>query len=101
MQFKKIVAAGSMAVLMVGSSVAFAALQDLPAPFVTNGSPNFLVVVGATAATADVVGAIDVATRFGGESTRELIVGATSGGATVSGEGKAVETTNTKFFLND
>ncbi len=101
MQLKKIVAAGSLAALMVGSSVAFAALQDLPAPFVTNGSPNFLVVVGATAATDDVVGAIDVATRFGGESTRELTVGATSGGATVSGEGKALETSNTKVYVND
>src|SRR3989338_84851 len=101
MQLKKIAAAGSLAALMVGSSVAFAALQSLPAPFVTNGSPSFLVVVGATAAPSDVVGAIDVAARFGGESTRELTVGASSGGSTVSGEGKALETSNTKVFLND
>ena len=101
MQLKKIIAAGSMAALMTGSSIAFAALQDLPAPFVSAGSPQFLVVVGATAATDDVVGAIDVGTRFGGESTRELTVGATSGGATVTGEGKALETTNTKVYLND
>ncbi len=101
MQLKKIVAAGSLAALMAGSSVAFAALQDLPAPFVATGSPSFLVVVGATAATDDVVGAIDVATRFGGESTRELTVGATSGGATVTGEGKSMETTNTKLYLNN
>jgi len=103
MQLRKIVTAGALATVMVGSSIAFAAtLGDYPKPFVTaDGAPDFLVVVGKTAATDDVVGAVDLATRLGGETGVTKTVGATAGGASVSGEGKLVATTNTKTFLDD
>lgn len=102
MQYKKILAAGALAALMVGSSVAFAAtLADYPSPFVTTDGMQGLVVVGAVAAPSDVVGAIDVATRLGGEVTTDYICAGATGTVTVSGEGKEVATTNTKLFLGD
>ena len=61
MQLKKILAAGAMGAMMALSTVGFATtLADFPAPFVEDGKPNTMIVVGATAATSDVVGAIDL-----------------------------------------
>jgi hypothetical protein len=102
MQFKKIVAAGAMAAIMIGATVGFAAtMADFPSPFVTSAGVQSLVVVGAAAAPSDVVGAIDIATRLGGEVTTDYICAGTSGGVTVAGEGRAVATTNTKIYLGD
>jgi hypothetical protein len=103
MQLKKIVGAGALAVLMAGSSIAFAAtLADYPQPYVTSdGASDFLVVVGAAAAPSDVVGAIDVAARLGSETFTNVAVGGSVGGVTVSGEGKAVSTSNTNIYLGD
>ncbi|MBI2578647.1 MAG: S-layer protein [Candidatus Aenigmarchaeota archaeon] len=100
MQLKKI-AAGSLGLLMVGSSLAFAALQDLPAPFVGSSGVQSLIVVGSAAAPSDVVGAIDIAARWGGEVTTEVSVPGAAGVPTVSGEGKALWTDTTKVFLQD
>ncbi len=86
---------------MVGSSVAFAQLQNYPSPFVAGGSANALVVVGKAAMPSDVVGAVDLAVRLGGEATTDVNVAGTSIGLSISGEGKEVSTTNTKIFLND
>lgn len=61
---KKIVALGT-GVAMVGATMvgamAAADLMNYPAPFVKNGQFNAMIVVGDTAAPADIVGAIDVA----------------------------------------
>lgn len=71
MQLRKL-ASTAIGALLAGSSFAVPALastlEDLPAPFVEGGEANFVVVVGAAADTADVVGAIDIAARFGGET---------------------------------
>jgi S-layer like family, C-terminal region len=104
MQFGKIgklVAAGTIGAIMAGSTVAFAQLQNYPAPFVEAGSANTLVVVGATAQPSDVVGAIDLVVRLGGQATTDVVVSGTANGLSISGEGKEVATTNTKVFLND
>lgn len=108
MQLRKIVSAGTLAALMAGSSIAFAAnLGDLPQPFITSaGADDFLVVVGskgtdAAGLASDIAGAINIAARFGGETGTSKTVGATTAGASVSGEGKIVATTNTKVFLDD
>lgn len=100
MQLGKIISAGALATLMAGSSIAFAAtLSDYPKPFVTaDGAPDFLVVVGKTAATDDVVGAIDLATRLGGETGVQRTVGAASAGTSVEGEGKSIHTDNEKIY---
>lgn len=64
----KILTAGALGAMMLGATVALpATLADYPAPFVEDGRVNTLVVVGANAATADVVGAIDLAARLAGE----------------------------------
>jgi len=102
MQYKKILAAGAMAALMVGASVGFAAtLADFPSPFVTTDGMQSLVVVGAAAAPSDVVGAVDVATRLGGEVTTDYTCPGATGVKSVTGEGKEVATTNTKIYLDD
>ena len=107
MQLKKILAAGSLAALMAGSSIAFAAtLADYPAPFVSGGAADYLIVVGSQGTdpaglASDVAGAIDVSTRLGGEVYTAVTVGASTAGVTISGEGKALQTTNTKIYIND
>ena len=101
MQFKKLVAAGALGLLMAGSSVAFAALSDFPAPFVTGDGVQSFVVVGAAAAPSDVVGAIDIAARLGGSVTTDVSVPGAAPGFSVSGEGRAVATTNTQIYLDD
>ena len=102
MQIKKLLAAGALATLMAGSTIAFAAdMNTYPSPFVTSAGVDTLVVVGATAAPSDVVGAIDLATRLGGEVTTEKTIKGTTAALSVSGEGKGVATTNTKVYLND
>lgn len=107
MQFKKVVAAGAVGLLMAGSSIAFAAsLGDYPVPFVTADGMQSLVVVGSggtdpAGLASDVAGAIDIATRLAGAVTKDVTVGGTIAGVSVSGEGKAVSTTNTKIFLDD
>lgn len=101
MQLKKALAAGALGALMAGSTLAFAAsLSDFPAPFVQAGASNFLVVVGASAQVSDVVGAVDIAARLGGGYTPVTCAGTTAG-ASVSGEGKALDTATTHVFLGE
>jgi hypothetical protein len=103
----KIVAAGTLAGVMIGSSIGFAALDAYPAPFVTGGVPNTLIVIGSGAGStpegiaSDVVGAINIAARLGGESTTSTTVAGTVSAGTITGEGKNVATANKKIFLND
>ena len=64
---KKIVAMGTGA-SMLGATLmgALAAdLSDYPAPFVSAGAADFMMVLGAGAAPADLLGAIDIATNLG------------------------------------
>jgi len=67
---------------MVPAMAATASLQDYPAPFVDNGNTNFLIVVGANANPADIVGAINVAVRLGAERGESVTC---AGGSTISG----------------
>jgi hypothetical protein len=64
----KILTAGALSAVMLGATIGFAAtLADYPSPFIEDGRVNTLVVVGERAATADVVGAINLAARLGSE----------------------------------
>jgi len=101
MQFKKILAAGTLATVMGMSSFAFAALSDFPQPFVTGDGVQSFVVVGAAADPSDVVGGIDLAARLGGSVTTDVVVPGASAGFSISGEGREVATTNTKLYLDD
>jgi len=77
MQLRK-VAAAALGALMAGMSLAGAALaadytlSDFPAPFVENGTPNFLIVVGSGGSAAgiasDIAGSLNIAARLGGET---------------------------------
>ena len=96
----KILAAGSVGMLLAGSTV-FAALDSYPAPFVSGSSFDSLVVVGAAAAPSDVVGAIDLATRLGGETTTLVSVTGASGTISISGEGRKVASGTTQVLLAD
>jgi hypothetical protein len=97
----KIVGAGSLAMLMGASSFAFATLDSYPAPFVSGGTVQSLIVVGNLAAPSDVVGAIDIAARLGGESYTSVSSGGVAVSGSVVGEGKALDTTTTHVFLQD
>jgi hypothetical protein len=65
----KVVATGAVGVAMLGATVAGAAFAGdfttFPAPFVKNGGFDGKIVVGANAASADVVGAIGIAAALG------------------------------------
>lgn len=102
MHWKKAIAAGALGALMAGSTLGFAqALDNLPAPFVQDSTVNMLVVVGANAATSDVVGAIDFAGRFGGAPvTKETVsVPGVSGVVQAVGEGREIGTKTEQIFL--
>ena len=103
MQIKKL-AAGALGLLMAGATLGFAAsLSSFPSPFVGSNGANSLIVVGDHANPADVVGAINVAARLGGEVTTEktLTVSGTTASESITGEGVALSTSNTKIFLGD
>ncbi len=74
MQFKKLIAAGTLSAIMIGSTVGFAAIKDFPSPFVTASGVQSFVVVGAVAQPSDVIGAVDVAARLGGSVTTDVAV---------------------------
>ncbi|RLJ00681.1 MAG: hypothetical protein DRP06_01405 [Candidatus Aenigmatarchaeota archaeon] len=81
------IGAGFIGAVMTGATLlapAMAAdLSDYPAPFVTDGTTDMLMVVGAAASPADVVGAINVAVRLGAEPGEEIAVSGDS--VTVTG----------------
>src|SRR3989338_5229260 len=100
MQMKKLIAAGTMGLLMAGSTIAFAQLSKFPEPFVTSdGRVDSVIVVGANALPDDVVSAIDVGARLGGE----VFTPVSTGGATeVSVQGGVpIYTANEKIYLDD
>jgi hypothetical protein len=94
---KKIATIGVATVIAASSltGVAAANLGSYPAPFVKDGSADFLLVIGANAASSDVVGALDIAASLQASSVTEEMVsvgGATStsieGGAKIAQSGK-------------
>jgi len=108
MKILKRIGAGFLGAVMVGASLLVPAaiaenytLADYPAPFVTDGSTDMLIVVGEKADPADVVGAINIAVRLGSEPGETKELGTTGTTTTVTGEGRAVATTNTKIYLGD
>jgi hypothetical protein len=97
MQLKKILAAGAMAALMVGSTVFAATLADYPSPFVSGANVDSLVVVGANAKADDIAGAIDIAARMGSDTYEDYTVSATTGKITATGD--AVKLAKSNNFL--
>jgi len=104
MQKIKRIGAGILGTVMAGASLlapALAAdLSDYPKPFVDDGVTDFLIVIGANADPADVVGAINLAVRLGGERTETKTVETTGTETTVS-EGASLFTSSTKLYVGD
>ncbi|OYT43731.1 MAG: hypothetical protein B6U88_00035 [Candidatus Aenigmarchaeota archaeon ex4484_56] len=104
MQILKRLGAGFLGAVMTGASLlvpAMAAdLSAYPAPFVTDGTTNFLMVVGADASPADVVGAINIAVRLGAEPGEEKTV-STSGGQQTITEGVDLGLSGDLIYFND
>ena len=96
MKFKKIISVLASA-LMLSSTIGFAAAASYPEPFVSGGTANSAVVVGANAAVSDWSAAIDVQTNLQGLVTTSS---GTAGG-TVTGEAAALFTSSTKIYAND
>jgi hypothetical protein len=87
----KKIAALAAGATMLGATIMGATALDLsnyPAPFVTNGVWDGKIVVGANAATSDVVGAIDLAAALQADAatTSEVNVPGAAGTATVVGD---------------
>lgn len=78
-QIKKVAAVGASVAIAATTMVSALAydLSDYPAPFVEDGVFNGAIVVGATAATQDVLGAIDIAASLQAESKSGVMTGGT------------------------
>ncbi len=102
---KKIIALGTGAT-MVGATMmgalAAADLSTYPDPFVKDGVFNALIVVGESAATQDVLGAIDIATslQYASKTTTPVSTGT---GATISktGDSVKIEQSSNHLQFND
>lgn len=57
---KKVLAVGASVAITASGALAAASLSDYPSPFVQDGKIDTMIVVGEKAATADVVGAINI-----------------------------------------
>ena len=100
---KKMVALGT-GLTMVGATMfgAMAAsdLAKYPAPFVSGGTSDFTLVVGETAKTEDVIGAIDIATSLQAASVVSTPVAGGSSSVTVD-NGAKFATSSTKLRYGD
>lgn len=99
---KRIVALGA-GVSMMGATLFGAMAADLseyPAPFVKGGVFDALIVVGESAATNDVLGAIDISNNLQASMTKSKVVSGASSSVTVTGDSKKLEQSTNKFELN-
>ena len=102
MQLKKIIAAGAMGLMMLGSTLAAAVtLADYPAPFVSDGTFDGLIVFGANAKAADVAASVEIAARLGGETTETVPVPGATSTTTASGGAKIYQSSINQLNLED
>ena len=102
----KRIAAASTAALMLGATLggalAAAKLADYPAPFIKSGVlDNTVFVVGKTAATSDVMGAIDLAAALQAEAVSKQAVSVGTSVAPSIEDGVKIEKSGNHFLLND
>lgn len=99
----KRIAALAGATTMVTATIMGAAaydLSDYPMPFVENGVFNGKIVVGSTAKTSDVVGAIDIAASLQADSATPVDVSGNEGIVSVTG-GVQVKSSSEDFNFGD
>jgi len=101
---KRIVALGT-GLGMLGATVLGAMAADLseyPSPFIKDGKFNGIIVVGADAATSDVIGSVDIATslQYAAKTTTTVNVGTTEE-VQLTGDSFKVETDSKKLELGE
>jgi hypothetical protein len=85
----------------LAGAFAVADLEDYPAPFVQNGVlGDSVIVVGKSAETADVLGAIDIAAALQAAAVSQIEIEGTTTAPTVS-EGVKIEKSSDKFNYGD
>jgi|GEM_PF-547972 len=102
MNFRKIVSVLTSAA-MLGSTVALATAASYPQPFVKNGMADAAVVYGSSAATTDVVAALDIHKQLTSQLLKEAIVTPSSSGSSVStsgGDSINLAKSNQKLYTN-
>jgi len=102
---KRVVALGTGATMLGATILGAMAAADLgqyPSPFVKDGKFNGILVVGANAATEDVIGSIDVATslQFSSKTVSSVNTGST-GTVSVAGDSWKIETSASKLELGE
>jgi len=75
-------------------------LKDLPAPFVKDGKADVTIVVGASAATADVLGSIDIASALQAASVTTTTVNVGGSKTQTASAGVKVESSGNGLILN-
>jgi hypothetical protein len=110
MQIKKVakkIAAISTGALMLGATLTGAlaqsySLADLPSPFVANGVlDNTVIVVGKTAETADVLGAVDVAAALQAAAVSSQMIETSEAVAPTVSDGVKIEKAGNKYNFGD
>lgn len=94
--FKKI-ASVLASVVMLSSTIGFAAAAKYPEPFVKGGTADSAVIWGANAAMTDLTAAIDLQQSLGAL----VKTGTTTTGAGIVGEAAPLFTGGTKLYIND
>jgi len=82
--------------IMLASTIGFAAAASYPEPFVTGGTAEGAVVVGANAATTDWAAAIDLQTNLNSVVTTGSVAG---GASAAGGDSYKFEKASTKFHM--
>lgn len=100
LNFKKVVSVLA-GVVLLGSTVGFAAAANYPAPFIAGGSSDVAVVVGASAATSDYLAAVDLGQNLQAALASQTASGTTTVSGSVSGEAYALFTSASKLWMND
>ena len=104
-KWPKRIAALTTGALMLGATLAgafaVADLEDYPEPFVMNGVvSDSVIVVGAAAETADVLGAVDIAAALQAEAVSQIEIEGTTTAPTVT-EGVKIEKSGDAFNYGD
>jgi hypothetical protein len=103
---KRIVALGTGALMLgatiLGATAATWDLMDYPAPFVADGQlDDTVLVVGAAAQTADVLGAIDIAAALQAAAVSQTAVEVSTAVAPTTEDGLKIEKNGAPFNIND
>lgn len=96
-----IFAAATLVGATLTGAMAVGDLKDLPAPFVKNGMADVAIVVGQKAATADVLGSIDIASALQASSVTTTTVNVGGSKSSAVEDGVKIETSGNALLLGE